>query len=412
MTDLRYAIRMLRKSRGLAAAAIVSLGLGIGANSVIFSWVKAVLLYPLPGVARQGDLVAVATETRDGGYVGLSYPDYRDYRDRMTGRSTALSVTETTTFSLGAMSRAERAERLYGALVSGNYFDLIGVAAAHGRTFSVDDDRVPNGSPVAVISDGLWHRRFAGDPAMVGKTIAINGHPLTVVGVLPPTFQGTMVGIALDVWMPVMMQPQLLPGRRSARGAGCALAGGDGTAQRRRVDPVGAIRARDDRSSSDRRVSAQQRRVHAERIAALEISVGRAADARPGSHGADGRCRDRPSAGVRQCRQPAARSSAGAPPRSGDSTRDRCQPRPTGAPVPDREPAACHARRRRRIRHRADRRRRADSVHTAHRHPGEADDRRGCSACSRSPACSRWRLASSSASSPRCRALEPTWSPI
>jgi predicted permease len=210
---------MLRKSPGVAAAVILSLGLGIGANSVIFTWVKAVLLDPLPGVARQRDLVAVATETRDGGYVGLSYPDYRDYRDGVTTLD-GLAVTETTTFSLGAMNPAERAERLYGALVSGTYFDLVGVPAAHGRTFSVDEDRVPNGSPVAVISDGLWHRRFAGDPAMVGKTIAINGHAFTIVGILPPSFQGTMVGIALDVWIPIMMQPQLLPGgdRLEARG--------------------------------------------------------------------------------------------------------------------------------------------------------------------------------------------------
>ena len=148
------------------------------------------LLYPLPGVAHQGDLVAIATRTRDGGYVNLSYPDYRDYRDS-TRTLDGLVVTETTALSLGAMSEAERAERLYGALVSGNYFAVIGVAPALGRTFSPDDDRVPNGSPVVVISDGLWHRRYAGDPAIVGRTVAINGHPLTVVGVMPPTFQGT-----------------------------------------------------------------------------------------------------------------------------------------------------------------------------------------------------------------------------
>ena len=193
MTDLRYAIRMLRKSPGVAAAVILSLGLGIGANSVIFTWVKAVLLDPLPGVARQRDLVAVATETLDGGYVGLSYPDYRDYRDGVTTLD-GLAVTETTTFSLGTMSRAERAERLYGALVSWTYFDLVGVPAAHGRTFSVDEDGVPNGSPVAIISDGLWHRRFAGDPAMVGKTISINGHSFTVVASCPQPSRGRWSG--------------------------------------------------------------------------------------------------------------------------------------------------------------------------------------------------------------------------
>ena len=219
MSDLRYAIRMLLKNPGVAAAAIVSLGLGIGANAVIFTWVQAVLLNPLPGVGRQSDLVAVATQTRDGSYVSLSYPDYRDYRDGATALE-GLVVTETTTFSLGAASRAERAERLYGALVSGNYFDVIGVSAAHGRTFRPDEDRVPNGSPVVLISDGLWHRRFGGDPAVIGRAISINGHPFTVVGILPPTFQGTMVGIALDIWLPVMMQPQVAPGgsRLEARG--------------------------------------------------------------------------------------------------------------------------------------------------------------------------------------------------
>lgn len=219
MTDFRYAIRMLLKNRGVAAAAIISLGLGIGANAVIFTWVKAVLLDPLPGIPHQSDLVVVATQTRDGGYVSLSYPDYRDYRDGTTTLD-GLVVTETTTLSLGATTRAERAERLYGALVSGNYFDVIGVAAARGRTFRPDEDHVPGRNPVAVISDGLWHRRFAGDPAIVGQTISINGHPFTIVGVMPPTFQGTMVGIALDVWVPVMMQPTILPGgdRLEARG--------------------------------------------------------------------------------------------------------------------------------------------------------------------------------------------------
>jgi predicted permease len=219
MTDLRYAFRMLLKNRGVSAAAIISLGLGIGANAVIFTWVKAVLLEPLPGVANQGALVVVANQTRDGGYVSMSYPDYRDYRDAVTTLD-GLVATEMTTLSLGATTSAERAERLYGALVSGNYFDVVGVIAALGRTFRPDEDRAPNAAPVVVISDGLWHRRFGGDPSIVGRTISINGHQFSIVGVAPPAFQGTMVGIALDVWVPVMMQPQIVPGgdRLEARG--------------------------------------------------------------------------------------------------------------------------------------------------------------------------------------------------
>src|SRR5262245_63312006 len=209
MNDLRYAIRMLVRNRGLAAAAVVSLGLGIGANAVIFSWVKSVLLYPLPGVARQSDLVAIATQTRDGAYVNLSYPDYRNYRDSARTLD-GIVVTETTTLSLGAVRQGEHAERLYGALVSGNYFALIGVPAARGRTIGLDDDRVPNGSPVVVISEGLWQRRFASDVAIVGRTISINGHPFTVTGVMAPTFEGTMVGMGLVVLEQVTMQPQIM----------------------------------------------------------------------------------------------------------------------------------------------------------------------------------------------------------
>jgi macrolide transport system ATP-binding/permease protein len=219
LTDLRYAIRMLLKNPGVSVAAVISLALGIGANAIIFTWVKAVLLEPLPGVARQRDLVVVANQTKDGDYVSMSYPDYRDYRDK-TSSFDGLLVAEMMPLSLGGAIAGERAERLYGAFVSGNYFDVLGVRAALGRTFRPDEDRVPNGAPVAVISDGLWKRRFGGDMSLVGRVISINGHPYSIVGIAPPAFQGTLVGVALDVWVPVMMQPQLTPGgdRLEARG--------------------------------------------------------------------------------------------------------------------------------------------------------------------------------------------------
>lgn len=218
-SDLRSALRALMTTPGITAAAVLSLTLGIGANATIFGWVKAVLLEPLPGVERQAEIVVPINRLRNGDNTSMSYPDYRDYRDRVQAFA-GLAVSDMSTFNLGAAEAGRRPERLYGSLVSANYFDVLGVHPQLGRLLIPADDGAPGASPVVVISDAVWRRRFAADPSIVGQSITVNALPFTVAGVAPPEFQGTMVGIAMDLWVPVMMQPQLAPGfdRLEARG--------------------------------------------------------------------------------------------------------------------------------------------------------------------------------------------------
>jgi predicted permease len=206
--DLRYGARMLMKSPGFTLIAVITLSLGIGANTAIFTWLKAILLQPLPGVAESPRLVKLHTVLTKSGNrpIGISYPDYKDYRDR-NGVFSGLAVFSTQTYNL--LGGDGRPERVFGSLVSGNYFDVLGVRAALGRTFAPDEDRTPGTHPVVVISYGLWQRRFAADPALIGKTIRLNQRDFTVIGVTAEGFGGAVVGLGLDLWAPIMMTPQL-----------------------------------------------------------------------------------------------------------------------------------------------------------------------------------------------------------
>lgn len=209
--DIRHATRALSARPVFTAIAVATLALGIGANTVIFSWVEATLLRPIPGIARAGDIAAVyaTTATRDD--ISLSYPNYRDLRDAGLPGVEAVAV-----FSAGALSlrTPAGAERLWGAVVSGNLFDLLGVTAAHGRVLSPDDDVTPGGHPVAVLSHQAWRRRFGGRPDVIGTTLIINEHPFTVVGVAAPGFHGPQPLIALEVFIPVAMQGAFIAGNR------------------------------------------------------------------------------------------------------------------------------------------------------------------------------------------------------
>jgi predicted permease len=206
--DLRFGARMLMKKPGFTLIAVVTLALGVGANTAIFTWLKAILLQPLPGVAAGHRLVKLHTVlTRSGNRpIGISYPDYKDYRDRNEVFS-GLAVFNADTFNL--LDGDGRPARVLGSLVSGNYFDVLGVRAALGRTFAPDEDRTPGTHPAVVVSYGLWRRRFAADPALIGKTIRLNRRDFTVVGVAPKGFGGSIVGLSLDLWVPIMMAPQL-----------------------------------------------------------------------------------------------------------------------------------------------------------------------------------------------------------
>ena len=216
IADLRYSVRSLLKSPGLTAAAVLSLGLGIGANTTIFTWVQAVLFRPIPMASDPGSLRIAAMENREGQSRSWSYPNFKDFRDR----ATLLDVVgqDDQTFSIAV---DETAERAWGGLVTGNFFAVMGLRPAAGRFFTSSEDVTPGGHPVVVISHAYWVRRFAGDGAVVGKQVRINNVPMTVIGVAPEGFIGSFLGVASAAWVPMAMQRDMMGGDRlNARGNG------------------------------------------------------------------------------------------------------------------------------------------------------------------------------------------------
>lgn len=206
--DLRYGCRMLLNSPGFTGLAVLALALGIGANSTIFSLVNALLLRPLP-VERPEQLAAVYTsDFSSGDYGTSSYPDYLDFRDRNQVFSGLVAYT-VTPFSLNVDGANERA---FGEVVSGNYFADLGIKMALGRGFLPEEDQTPGSHPVAVIGHKLWQGRFGGNPAIVGRSVTINGHAFTVVGVAEEKYFGLLRGLAAELWVPAMMMKQALPG--------------------------------------------------------------------------------------------------------------------------------------------------------------------------------------------------------
>jgi putative ABC transport system permease protein len=210
MQDLQYGLRRLRKSPGFTAVVVLTLGLGIGANTAIFSFVNAVFLRPLPVVVKEpGRLVWLFTHAPNGPrFQDVSYPEYVEYRDQREAFSDVLAFQPMVPFSLQTQ---ETAERVWGALVSGNFFSVLGVRAAAGRTFLAEEDQTPNQHPVVVLSHRLWRHRFGGDPAIVGRTVSLNRHVYTVVGVADERFTGPIQGFYFDVYVPLMMHHQVAP---------------------------------------------------------------------------------------------------------------------------------------------------------------------------------------------------------
>jgi putative ABC transport system permease protein len=210
---LRYALRTLLRSRALTVTAVLTLGLAVGANTALFSLVNAILLRPLPGVADPGRLVNVHRTAADGTtFHSFSHPDYADLSER-GGRFVRLAAFNGRGASLGTGGLPE----VVGTqLVSGNYFDVLGVRPRLGRMLSEADDRIAGASPVAVVSHSLWQRRLGGDPSAIGRRIRLNGFPFTVVGVAPPGFQGHFVGFPFEVWVPLAMAAQAAPGEELA----------------------------------------------------------------------------------------------------------------------------------------------------------------------------------------------------
>ena len=210
LQDLRYGFRMLAKAPGFTAVAVLTLALGIGGNATVFSWVRSVLLNPLPGIPYAEELAAAETVMPSGEFHTSSYPDFKDYRERNHVFS-GLFGFELVGVDLSLRSDAPP-ERVWGIITTENYFDVLGVHAAMGRTFHEEPNQALNSDPYIVLGHGLWARRFGSDPKVVGRTVHLNGHPFTVIGVMPENFYGTITGINAEYFVPMSMQPQVLPG--------------------------------------------------------------------------------------------------------------------------------------------------------------------------------------------------------
>ena len=215
--DVRYGLRMLAKSPGFTAIVVLTLALGIGANSTIFSWINSTLLNPIPGVAHTSDLVTVMRgERSEHPTPPFSYLDYADLRDHNQSLSSLLAYHD----DFMSLTGTDKPERIYGALTSANYFDVLGVRPILGRGFLPAEEQRRGGASVAVISEDMWRARFGSDRSIIGRTIQINRRLYTIVGVAPPDFQGCKTGLRTDVWIPLGMDPFVWgPNRPEDRGA-------------------------------------------------------------------------------------------------------------------------------------------------------------------------------------------------
>lgn len=213
--DIRFALRTLAKSPGFTAVAVLTLGLGIAANSTIFSWINSTILNPIPGISHTSDLVTVMRgERSEHPTPPFSYLDYRDLRDQNRSLSGLLAFHMDYLYLTGN----GRPERLYGTLASSNYFDVLGVRPILGRGFLPEEELKP--ASVVVISYGLWQSYFGGDRSVIGKPIGVNLRSYTVVGVTPPGFQGCFTGLRTDLWIPLTMDRVVWGSNRPAdRGA-------------------------------------------------------------------------------------------------------------------------------------------------------------------------------------------------
>src|SRR6202048_762001 len=213
--DLRYGLRMLRKNPGFTAVAVLSLALGIGANTTIFTVVNAVLLRALPvrDLPRLVEMDTIdskllVTQARSE-KLGMSFPNFQDYRrNNQVFTDLAAFMPLTLTWSGGAEPR-----QLQGELVSANYFDVLGIPPARGRFFMPDEDTKPNGNDVAVLSYTLWANKLGSEPNIIGKPLIFDARPYIVIGIAPRGFRGTVTFFSSEVWIPTSMKDQILDGK-------------------------------------------------------------------------------------------------------------------------------------------------------------------------------------------------------
>jgi putative ABC transport system permease protein len=217
LQDLRYAVRQLRKSPGFATVAILTLALGIGANTAIFSLLDQALLRSLP--VKDADRLVILKyeggntghlQSRADGKFYFSYPMYRDLRDR----NAVFNGLIATDWTQVGVQWHNQPDLVAAELVSGNYFDVLSLQPALGRLFVAADDLVPDANPVVVLSCSYWQRRFGSDPGILNQAILVNGHPFTVVGVAPSGFHSVVMGDTPDVFAPMTMKAEVMPGSK------------------------------------------------------------------------------------------------------------------------------------------------------------------------------------------------------
>ena len=212
--DVNYALRRFKELPGFTATAVVTLALGICATTTMFSWIDATLVNPIPGVTRTADLVTVMRGTiNEHPTPPFSHLDYVDLRHDARTLSDLLAYHD----DFVTLTGVREPERVYGAVTSANYFDVLGVTPIRGRGFLPAEDTLPGGAPVVVISYALWQTHFAADPSVIGRTLQINRHSYTIVGITPEGFAGCKTGLRDDLWIPLSMDRSVWGGRRLER---------------------------------------------------------------------------------------------------------------------------------------------------------------------------------------------------
>ena len=332
--DLRHSVALYRRAPGFTIAVVVTLALGIGLNTAIFSFVNALLLRPLP-VPNSERLVAIHTSDFSGPAHGSTgYPDYVDFRDNARDVLTGLAA-----YSMELMNLSDGAasDRVQGHVVTQNYFSVVGVDVARGRVFGPDDE------DVVVVSHGLWQRMLGGREDVLGRRLTINGKPSVVIGVAPPGFTGLLRGLPADLWLPLERQSQHAE-RLTERGSRWLTVVGrlaDGVELPRAQAAFKVIADQLHRAYPQEWSDLKGRREADHPRARQPVAVARRPRRRPAVHGhADGSRRHRAAAGLRQRLEPHAGACRRAKPRDGDSIVGRRRTSSGASSVVHGEPAA------------------------------------------------------------------------
>ena len=256
--DIRYGVRMLTKNPGVTLVAVITLALGIGANTAIFSGVSAFLMRPL-SVPNPGGLVRPMEIAEDRGVTDeFSYPDFVDYRDQ----STSFSGLAAEDMLQAAIDAENQNDVIWGQVVSANYFDVLEVKPILGRTFLPDEDKNVGANAVVVLSHSFWQRRLGSDPNIVGKTVQLNNRAYEVIGVTPEYFVGTKFALALDFWTPMSMAEDLRRKPGPTQGTRRALDERHRTSQARCLNLTSVRGDVSDRNSFESGLSGQSRLQH------------------------------------------------------------------------------------------------------------------------------------------------------